>query len=210
MTEQREERRISRRTIAKGAAWTVPAVPLVMATPAYAASGGGPTGNFLGACKQPGNSCEPYGFNKGYSFLVSVTNTSTKPIYVYTRATGDLTPIFSIVTSSQSGVTFAYGDAVQYEPQVGEPPVYTPLPTSILIQPGQTVQLIIDASSSNSANFTASGNLYLAWGHTSTPGSDPDHPYVPKPPATNFGEGWIRIPFSTTFPPCDKDRYCVP
>jgi hypothetical protein len=39
MPEEREQRRHSRRTIAKGAAWAVPAVPLAVATPAYAASG---------------------------------------------------------------------------------------------------------------------------------------------------------------------------
>ena len=36
MTEQGQSTRVSRRTIAKGAAWAVPVVPLVVATPAYA------------------------------------------------------------------------------------------------------------------------------------------------------------------------------
>lgn len=38
MTEHREQGRVSRRTITKGAAWAVPAVPLIVATPAYASS----------------------------------------------------------------------------------------------------------------------------------------------------------------------------
>jgi hypothetical protein len=37
MTEQGQSTRVSRRTIAKGAAWAVPIVPLAVATPAYAA-----------------------------------------------------------------------------------------------------------------------------------------------------------------------------
>ena len=37
MTEQGQSTRVSRRTIAKGAAWAVPVVPLAIATPAYAA-----------------------------------------------------------------------------------------------------------------------------------------------------------------------------
>ncbi len=56
MSEEREQRRHSRRTIAKGAAWAVPAVPLVLATPAYAVSGGPPRVLVGTACKLPGNS----------------------------------------------------------------------------------------------------------------------------------------------------------
>ncbi len=43
MTEQGQPTRVSRRTIAKGAAWAVPIVPLVVATPAYAATGAAPS-----------------------------------------------------------------------------------------------------------------------------------------------------------------------
>jgi hypothetical protein len=63
MTEQGQSTRVSRRTIAKGAAWAVPVVPLVAATPAYAATGDciilGPE-----SCKYPGQSEEeiPWGY----------------------------------------------------------------------------------------------------------------------------------------------------
>lgn len=214
MTEEREQRHVSRRTIAKGAAWAVPAVPLIVATPAYASSGGGPTGSFKNACKQPGNSCAPFGFTKGYSFVVTITNPTNKPIYVYTKTSGALQPVFVVTTSSASGVTFAYGDAVQYIPAVPPaPPTFIPLGDSVLIPANGSIQLIIDATSSNSANFTASGNIYMAWGHTAVPGSDLGHPYTPAPPAATppaYGKGWFGFSFSTTFPPCDKDNYCLP
>lgn len=38
MVEEGQKKGISRRTVAKGAAWAIPAIPLVVATPAYAAS----------------------------------------------------------------------------------------------------------------------------------------------------------------------------
>ena len=214
MSDKLEERRISRRTIAKGAAWAVPTVPLVVATtPAYASSGGGPKGTFQRACKQPGNSCAPFGFTKGYSFLITITNPTNKPIYVYT-ATGALAPVFIVTTSSTSGVTFSFGDAVQYIPAVPPAgPTFAPLGDSVLIPANGSIQIIIDATSNNSANFTASGTIFLAWGHTPIPGSDPDHPYTPKPPAARppaYGSGWIEFDFTTTFPPCDKDNSCLP
>ena len=56
MTEQGQSTRVSRRTIAKGAAWAVPVVPLAVATPAYAQSGCQPTFQFAnGSCRCPGS-----------------------------------------------------------------------------------------------------------------------------------------------------------
>jgi len=48
---------VSRRTLAKGAAWAVPVIAVAAAAPAQAASGDEPTLAFVGACKFPGNSC---------------------------------------------------------------------------------------------------------------------------------------------------------
>lgn len=58
MTEQREDRRVSRRTIARGAAWTVPAIAVAVPAVAAAASGKTPPPpkfNFAGGCATVGN-----------------------------------------------------------------------------------------------------------------------------------------------------------
>lgn len=65
-------RRISRRTVAKGAAWSVPVLMMASATPAFAGSGGivRLTG---GGCKLPGNGTGVY---KGYVFALTLDNTA--------------------------------------------------------------------------------------------------------------------------------------
>jgi len=68
---------ISRRTLAKGAAWSVPAVAVAAAAPAYAVSGG--TITFTGQnCKLPGNSGYP--FNDGAIYLMTIKNTTNAAI----------------------------------------------------------------------------------------------------------------------------------
>lgn len=217
MTEQREERRISRRTIAKGAAWAIPAVPLVVATPAYATSAPGPTGKFVGACKQPGGSCD--NFTKGFTFVLEIHNPSSIPLYVYPTNNGTLNPTFRVLASSKSGATFTYASASQYIP--GTPPtVGGLLPAAFQIAAGQTLRIMIDAGSNqNSGNFSVQGYLGMAWGHTSTPGADPDHTYAPVPTGTctpvgtcapAHGQGWFVVPFSIgSFNPCDNVT-CLP
>lgn len=65
---------LSRRTLAKGAAWSVPVVAVAGAVPAYAISPKGTVVfNQTGACKLPGNSCKP--FRKGYLLVGQLCNT---------------------------------------------------------------------------------------------------------------------------------------
>lgn len=202
MSDKVEERRISRRTIAKGAAWAVPVVPLVVATPAYASSGGGPTGSITNACKQPGASCfNQYGFLKGYTFLATITNPTDEDLYIYPVVNNVLDPYFEVT----SPVPFTYSSARLYTGGA----IGAPLPTALLIPAGGNVQIIINAgTNSNSANTQATGTLAFAWGHTTTEGGDPDHPYVPAPPVTPPGEGWFVIPFNfASTPPCEN---CAP
>lgn len=206
--QQREQRGISRRTIAKGAAWTVPALPLMAAAPAYAASGGPPSGFFESACKQPGNSCNNRfgpgnpGFIKGYTFVVNITNTSGELIYIYPTLNGTLNPYFEVTSS----VPFSYASARRFTGGA----IGTPLLAAEPIPNGGSLRIIINAgTNSNSANTDAVGTLFLAWGHTQTVGGDPDHPYTPAPPDANVGEGWFEIPFSfASTPPCGTD--CAP
>lgn len=79
MTEERRPKGISRRTIVKGAAWAVPTIPLVAAAPAYAVSGT-VTGQFLSACKSPGNSCAAY--PKGYILSIEICNQTNYDIMI--------------------------------------------------------------------------------------------------------------------------------
>ncbi len=69
---------IKRRTVAKGIAWTVPAVTVAGTAPAFAASSGEVIFTYQVACKSAGASCDkdPYWINKGYSVRFWVCNTS--------------------------------------------------------------------------------------------------------------------------------------
>lgn len=105
MTEQAQSG-ISRRTLAKGAAWAVPAAAVAAATPAMAASGRGPTVTVLAACKQPGGSCVKDGFPKfGYTFTVRIDNPTAQPIYIYTSTT--ITPGPLLFITDSGGVSFS-------------------------------------------------------------------------------------------------------
>ena len=213
MSEDREQKRISRRTITKGAAWAIPAVPIVLATPAYASSGGGPSGKFLAACKQPGGSCnKDYGFVKGYTFTFSITNTTTKTIYIYPTlnnvdnpdsavAADKLNPYFDLTSSPAK--TFSYNTARRFTGGA----IGVPLQTAEEIKPGDTLTIIINTGiNGNSSNISGSGSVYIAWGHTATVGGDTEHPYAPVPPANPAGDGWLRIPISfSETPPCGTD-----
>ncbi len=49
---------VSRRTVAKAMAWSVPAIAIAVPAPAYAASGNPPDVSVGEACKLPGNSAQ--------------------------------------------------------------------------------------------------------------------------------------------------------
>lgn len=207
MSDVQRSKGVSRRSVAKGMAWSVPAVAVATAAPAFAASGGGPNGQFNDACKQPGASCKKdFGFVKGYTFTVTINNPTSKPLYIYPTLNGTVDPYFNVTSS----VPFSYASARLYTGGA----IGTPLPPALSIPAGGFATIIINAgTNSNSANTDAAGTLVMAWGHTSTPGADPDHPYVPAPSDTNktgpFGAGWFVIPFSfASTPPCGTD--CAP
>jgi hypothetical protein len=69
---------ISRRTVAKAAAWSVPAIALAVSTPAYAASPGFITLTGDG-CKLPGNATDVY---KGYAFEAFISNTTNAAVTI--------------------------------------------------------------------------------------------------------------------------------
>jgi hypothetical protein len=119
---------VSRRAVARGAAWTVPLVAIGVAAPAFAASPGGPpaTVNPDSSCKCPGGN-QPFMYHLDVNFttpttdtwtitLTNVTldadpNTATPVLYAgnFTSGSGTITFKFS-TTNSKSGyaVTISY------------------------------------------------------------------------------------------------------
>ena len=184
MTEQGQSPRISRRTIAKGAAWAVPAVPLAVATPAYASSGGPPTVDVGDACKLPGNACGNV-FVKGYIFEVEICNTTSKPLYLYNEPGYEIT-----LTEDSPDISLFFQAAI--DSVTGDPITFP-----YLIDPNDCVTLIFNAGENgNSQNVQdLNGTLSIPWGHTPVAGDDPDnHPnavgtftWASTPPYQNPG-----------------------
>lgn len=174
-----------------------------------ARSGQPPTIDVLDACKQPGSSCDstskPYGFVKGYTFLVKLVNPESQPIYLYTPSSGTYQPYFNVTSS----VPFSFATARYFN--ITTNTIGAAVGSYITIGANSTIYIIISAGTgSASPNSEAAGRLCLAWGHTTTAGADPDHPYTPAPTPTGTpGVGWVCDNFSfTATPPCGTD--CVP
>lgn len=96
----------SRRTLVKGAAWSVPVVAVAGAAPAHAASPGQVILTQVGACKSPGNSCRS--FAKGYIFTFNVTSTWSCPVTVTAAS-------FDVLTGSTPG-NLSLGEEVTIQP----------------------------------------------------------------------------------------------
>ncbi|MGA4507749.1 hypothetical protein ACQB6R_01795 [Propionibacteriaceae bacterium G1746] len=148
------EKVVSRRTVATGIAWSVPAVAVASAVPAYAVSGTPPTIKGGKAYKWPGNSCPGTptftDAQKAYLFTFRVTNTSDKTIYLYSAT----------ITTTTTGLTFNV---------IGATPAFgTPIP------PGGTVDVGLFANGSDSGNLTFTATASIEWGHN-YPGPDPDN-----------------------------------
>lgn len=78
MGESTESRGVTRRTVAKGAAWAVPTVAMITPTRAMAASAGIVT--LTGQnCKLPGNSSS---YSNGGVYLATITNTTNVAIVI--------------------------------------------------------------------------------------------------------------------------------
>jgi hypothetical protein len=180
---------VSRRTVAKAMAWSVPAIALAVPAPAYAASGGPPTITVGDACKLPGNSCGNV-FVKGYVFDVTITNNTGKDIYLYNQAgyqitftedNPDITLFFQAAIDASTGdvITFPY-----------------------LLPDGDSIALIFNAGENgNSANTSLNGSVSVPWGHTPTPPDPDNHPpavddfsFADTPPIQNPGCGVILPP----------------
>lgn len=194
---------ISRRTVTKAMAWSVPTIALATAVPAYALSGGGPTLTILAGGKIPGGSCTddaPFFWTKDYVFLFKIENLTDKEIFLYFRQTlTEFSPFISVY--DEDGVTWGFDRAVLLTPNPPGDPVGSALPDNLSIPAGQTRYVLVSAGPEGNSNATtAFGQVYVAWGHTSGFGTDPDHDYdittgtngAGQPVVTSAGNGWVN------------------
>lgn len=161
---------ISRRTVAKGAAWTAPVILGGVAAPAYAASGGKPTIVPGSACKQPGDSCDtpskPYGISKGYVMKFTIRNTSAKDIWLYT---GGTYPNYGPQITNTAGLPLVYSGG-----RIGD--TYYAPGTHIPVPKGGTVIFLLGVSGQDdSANLVFDLTVRFQWGHTANPAGDREH-----------------------------------
>ncbi|RXZ46233.1 hypothetical protein [Agromyces binzhouensis] len=183
---------VSRRTVAKAMAWSVPAVALAVPAPAYAASGPPPEVLVGVACKLPGASADKKcadlfaglpGLDpeKAFAIPLLITNNTSKTIV--------LKPSISIISS---GLPFNV---------VGVIPDYC---TDIL--PGESVKVIVYANSDNSANQSVDLAITIPWGHDC---ADTDHAPIVIPSFTvdAFPPRSSKVPFPTGAPTCDPPFY---
>lgn len=137
--EKMTNMKVSRRTVATGVAWTVPAVAVASTVPAFAASPcvAAAPGN---VCKYPGNK---YGLKHAYMVSLTLTNTTSEP---------------ATVTQSEAYVMFSDGKHGTgggfYDKRPDQGGTST---TSVTLQPGETrtVYLVVDQTG-NSKNEAGS------------------------------------------------------
>ena len=154
--------RPSRRTLAKGAAWAVPAAAVVaVPAPAYALSGPVPSLDYLGACKFPGNSCSRA--RNGYGFAFTVTNNDPdKAVYFCQASLTNVNPPFP------AGTTLTWS---------------APVSGCVEVDPGETGTIIFYfTGTGNSANLVFTATLNVQWGHECPCSNDLDnHPALTFP-----------------------------
>ncbi|MDO5501320.1 MAG: hypothetical protein Q4F67_16750, partial [Propionibacteriaceae bacterium] len=120
MTDQIRTR-VSRRSLAKGAAWAVPAVALTAAVPAYASSTGGAplVGPNIDRSRGSAESADGAGQNRAFQLYVQFDNATDWPVtvdvigYTVIGGTGASAPgtSFGIAARDDSGFTATWNDA---------------------------------------------------------------------------------------------------
>jgi hypothetical protein len=151
--EQPAPKGISRRTVAKAMAWSVPVVAVAAAVPAYAASGSPPIIIAGTACKSPGQSCSAFPF--GYRVPVTIQNPDpNQTIYI----TG-------ITITNNTGCNNLTGAST-----------VPTLPITVL--PGQTINATFVANASNSANQSCTFSFSVDWGHAANGSDSGNHPDI--------------------------------
>lgn len=157
---------VRRRTVAKGVAWTVPAVAVASTAPAFALSGTPPIICAGVACKLPGSSCDNFvaGLDgtKGFAFPFTIENTDSKPIYIYSVT---IAP-FADKTFDVVGVSFPFGP----------------------IAAGAFLEVTVYANGSSSDQTGGVTTVTVEWGHTPLAADDTEHEAIAVPIAVpRFG-----------------------
>jgi hypothetical protein len=140
--------RVSRRVVAAGLAWSVPAVVVASAAPAMALSGTLPLFQTLAPCVNPTGGCS--GRPTGYGFVVRVCGQGTRTAYLYSAT----------ITSLELG-DLTFGSV--------EPPFGT------AITPGNCTNVFFNAATAIVPPRAFTATISVAWGHTLPIGSDTDH-----------------------------------
>ena len=143
---------MSRRAVAKGLAWSVPAVVTARAAPALAASSEPPAGVAGAGCKLSGSSCAGV-FVKGYVFEVTLTNTTGETIFLYNQ------PGFVItITENNASIDLVFQAAVDATTgQVIRFPYEMPSGSSLTI-------LLNAGENGTSADQPIAGSIFFPWG----------------------------------------------
>lgn len=136
---------ITRRSVARGAAWSAPVIAVAGAAKAAAVSGPRPTVQFNGAYKLPLSWCNLNSFLYGFEF--TITNTSTQTIWIYPNT-------LSVSTTPNYGFT------------------YSGSTTAIQLAPNASQTFLLRMTGTNSGNLTFTGTYSLGWGHCATAGCD--------------------------------------
>ena len=140
--------RVSRRVVAAGLAWSVPAVVVASAAPAMAASGTLPLFQSLAPCVNPAGGCS--GRPTGYGFPTRICGQGTRTAFLYSAT----------ITSLEVG-DLAFGSV--------EPPFGT------AITPGNCTNVFFNAATAIVPPRAFTATISVAWGHSLPIGSDTDH-----------------------------------
>lgn len=155
---------LSRRALAVGSAWSVPAILVSTSAPAFALSGGPPSASESPGCKAPGNSCAP--IQKGYAFPFQLCNNTGEDIWIYSVTFTSTVPA-NIYTDIFSGGQLIETNAA------GTTNVVATLPDAL--PNGTCLYYKYNGFAANSANIGFTANLSFTWGHTPTAAGDTDH-----------------------------------
>ena len=190
----------SRRTVVRGAAWTVPVVAVAANAPAFAVSAGRVTFESLGiACKLPGASCQSEtGVTKGYVIRVRVCSTFAFPTTITIRdatvsLNGETATLFQVGagTASETCDNVIVGTAA--DPDAGQKADVT----LTFTQAGCCVVDFALEGEPNSQNVSISGTAPFSY-------------VVPGQVGPNAsGSGTFNLAAPST-PPCEKCQPTTP